>query len=130
MWAAPEVEASPALAFLHPRQRLEISPRDAERLGLREGEHVEVAHAGRLPSGEDDVAPIVHAIVALRASVPTGVVFLEEGVPEQAANALTNGGGPIAVDVRPRVEPVPMLATVGDLADEDAPGDASEPDEQ
>jgi NADH-quinone oxidoreductase subunit G len=114
VWAAAEVEHSPALKFLHPRQRLELSPADAERLGLREGAQVEV--------GFGDAA--VRAIVSLRASMPTGSVFLEEGLPADAANALTNGGGPIAVEVRPYVEPV--LAVVG-AEEED---DSAEIDEQ
>jgi NADH-quinone oxidoreductase subunit G len=156
VWAAPEVEASPALHFLHPRQRLEISLPDAERLGLHDGEHVEVARAGRFgETGEEhqthhrhEVADIVRAIVSLRASVPPGAVFLEEGIPAQAANALTNGstpsrgtphgggqaGGPIAVEVRPYVEPPPVLAIVGALDDlglqDAADGTSVELDEQ
>ena len=35
IWAAPEVAASPALAFLHPRQRIEISPPDAHAAEAR-----------------------------------------------------------------------------------------------
>ncbi len=142
VWAAPEVEASPALAFLHPRQRLEISPRDAERLGLHEGERVEVARAGRLASEveqAEELSPIVHAIVSLRASVPDGTVFLEEGIPGESANALTNGSEPIAVDVRPFVEPALVLAIVGaldgaatgerdDRPGEDAAGGSAETD--
>ncbi len=144
VWAAPQVQASPALAFLHPRQLLEIAPADAERLGLREGEEVEVARAGRFAeaaaeTGADALAfalpDSVRATVALRASVPAGAVFLGEGIPAQAANALTNGGGPIAVEVRPYVEPQPVLAAVGALEDEpDAgdivPGEYLEPEEQ
>jgi len=34
IWASPEVEASPSLQFLAPRQRLEVSPEDARRLGI------------------------------------------------------------------------------------------------
>jgi len=139
VWAAPEVQASPALKFLHPRQRLEISPQDAQRLGLREGEHVEVAHAGSFGAPEPDehghthhrhdVADFVRAVVSLRANVPGGVVFLEEGIPEQAANALTNGGGPVTVDVRPYIAPV--LAAVGATDDATDDDDSSpELDEQ
>jgi NADH-quinone oxidoreductase subunit G len=79
IWAAPEVEVSPALKFLHPRQRLEISPADAQRLGLRNGERVRVGSNGTR----------VNATVALRAATPPGSVFLEEGVPEDGANLLT-----------------------------------------
>ncbi len=142
VWAAPEVQASPALAFLHARQLLEIGPADAGRLGLHEGEEVEIALAGRFAEAEAEAeAPVsalagsVRAIVALRASAPVGVVFLGEGIPAQSANALTNGGGPIAVEVRPYVEPDPVLAVVGaleaDLPGEDmVPGEYTEPEEQ
>jgi NADH-quinone oxidoreductase subunit G len=124
VWAAPEVEHSPALKFLHPRQRLEISPADAERLGLREGEHVEVARHGGFEDGD-----VVRATVSLRASVPTGAVFLEEGLPAQAANALTNGGGPVAVQVRPYVELV-LTAVGAEVVEEPGEDPAAEADEQ
>ena len=35
LWSAPEVAASPALAFLHPPQRVEISPADAAYGGIK-----------------------------------------------------------------------------------------------
>ena len=80
-------------------------------------------------------AETVRATVSLRANIPAGVVFLEEGIPEYAANALTNGGGPIAVEVRPWVEPEPVLATVGALEEElenedGAASEGAEVDEQ
>ncbi|HEX2087378.1 MAG TPA: NADH-quinone oxidoreductase subunit NuoG, partial [Solirubrobacteraceae bacterium] len=40
IWAAPEVEHAPALKFLAARQRAELSPQDAQRLGVRDGERV------------------------------------------------------------------------------------------
>ena len=46
VWAALEVEVSPALKFLHPRQRVEVSPADAQRLGVFEGERVVVGSNG------------------------------------------------------------------------------------
>jgi NADH-quinone oxidoreductase subunit G len=78
IWASPEVEASPALKFLHPRQRLEISPADARRLELFDGERVVVGADGHR----------VTATVALRAAVPEGSVFLETAIPDQSAAAL------------------------------------------
>ena len=89
LWAAPEVESSPALHFLTARQRVELSPQDAERLGVAEGEAVEVAYDGTR----------VHGTVALRAAVPAGSVFLAEGTSTDSANALTNGE-PRLVEVR------------------------------
>ena len=63
VWDAPEVEASPALAFLTPTARVELSPADAERLKLVNG-------ARALVGGTE-------AKVVLRDAVPQGSVFLE-----------------------------------------------------
>jgi NADH-quinone oxidoreductase subunit G len=82
IWAAPEVELSPALKFLVPKQRAELSPQDAARLGVGHGDKVLVG----------DVA----ATVYLRNATPPGSVFLESGLQEDSANALT---GPL-VEVR------------------------------
>ena len=67
IWSGPEVAASPALKFLSPKDRVEMSPADAERLGLRHGDKVTL--------GEDGVRATVH----LREAAPAGSVFLEEG---------------------------------------------------
>jgi NADH-quinone oxidoreductase subunit G len=87
IWASPEVEVSPALKFLAARQQLEISPHDAERLGLRQGERVQVGSNGHR----------VLATVALRDAVQAGSVFLQEGTPEQNVNLLVEQ----LVEVRP-----------------------------
>jgi NADH-quinone oxidoreductase subunit G len=81
IWAAPEVEASPALKFLRQRQRVEIAPADAQRLGIRQGERVTVRSNGTAVTGT----------AVLRASVPAGTVFLEAGTPEDSATALDAG---------------------------------------
>ena len=86
MWASTDVEVSPALKFLHPRQRVEISPADAQRLSVFEGERVVV--------GSDGAS--VSATVALREAVPEGSVFMETAIPEESAFALP---GPL-VEVR------------------------------
>ncbi len=78
IWAAPEVEASPALKFLHPQQRVELSPADAERLGIRHGDRVTV--------GSDGAS--VEAIAHLRNESPVGSAFLQSGIPVGAANVL------------------------------------------
>src|SRR5204862_258498 len=76
---APEVDVSPSLQFLVPRQRAEMSPADAQRLGLGDGDEVLVGSNGTR----------VHATVALRAAVPPGQVFLQEGLDgADSANAL------------------------------------------
>ncbi|MGH2852387.1 MAG: molybdopterin-dependent oxidoreductase, partial [Solirubrobacteraceae bacterium] len=94
IWAAPEVEASPALRFLVPRQRAEISPADAARLGLRHGEEMLVVDA-------DGTG--VRAQIALRDAVPAGTVFLERGIASEGAQRLR---GP-SVEIVPIPEPEP-----------------------
>jgi NADH-quinone oxidoreductase subunit G len=79
LWASKEVDVSPALQFLRARQVVELSPGDAEALGIREGDRVEVGSNGTRVQGP----------VRLRAAVPGGTVFLAEGTHEEPANALT-----------------------------------------
>jgi NADH-quinone oxidoreductase subunit G len=67
VWAGPEVAASPALHFLRARTRVELSPHDAQRLDLFDGDKVVVG---------DDLGAI-DAVVSLRAAVPAGSAFLE-----------------------------------------------------
>jgi NADH-quinone oxidoreductase subunit G len=86
VWAASEVEVSPALKFLHPRQRAELSPADAARLNVLEGERVIVGSNGTS----------VSATVALRDAMPPGSVFLQSAIAEDSASALE---GPL-VEVR------------------------------
>jgi len=87
LWAGAEVELSPALRFLAPDQRLELSPADAKRLGLSPGDRVAV-RAGEVQ---------VQATVLPRAAMPDGAAFLAEAVaahPDGAsdsANVLLNG---------------------------------------
>jgi NADH-quinone oxidoreductase subunit G len=88
LWAGPITELNPPLKFLQPRQRLEISLADAERLGLKSGEKVKVTQNG---AG-------VEAHVLVKERVSEGVVFLAEGVAEGNANELLNGG-PVRVEV-------------------------------
>jgi NADH-quinone oxidoreductase subunit G len=88
IWASEEVLVSPALRFLHPTQRVEMSPTDARRLDVAPGERVRVGGDGRA----------VSATVTVRAAVPPGSVFLETGVPENSASELE---GPL-VEVRKR----------------------------
>ncbi|HWC26363.1 MAG TPA: molybdopterin dinucleotide binding domain-containing protein, partial [Solirubrobacteraceae bacterium] len=78
IWAAPQVELSPALKFLHARQRAELSPRDAQRLGVAHGDRVTVSSNGSR----------VQATAVLRSTVPEGSIFLEEGISEDSASEL------------------------------------------
>jgi NADH-quinone oxidoreductase subunit G len=68
IWAGPEVAASPALKFLRARPRVELSPTDAKRLALADGDKVVLGARGQA---------VVDAVVRLRAAVPPGSAFLE-----------------------------------------------------
>jgi NADH-quinone oxidoreductase subunit G len=99
IWAAPEVEASPALKFLAARQQLELAPVDAERLGLGNGDRVTVATDGAE----------LTATVALRANVPAGTVFLGEATAENSVTELLSDA-PQLVKVTPASERVEVGA--------------------
>jgi anaerobic selenocysteine-containing dehydrogenase len=62
-----------------PSQLAELHPEDAGRLGLANGDRVEISGDGTT----------IDAVVALRASMPAGSVFLQEGTAADSANALT-----------------------------------------
>jgi len=78
IWASPEVGASPALAFLAPRQRVELTPADASALELRHDEEVVVS---------DDTTE-VRARVVLRDAAEPGTAFLEYDLDDDGANTL------------------------------------------
>ena len=79
IWAAPEVEISPALKFAIARQQAELSPEDARRLGVASGDAVTVSQNGTRLS----------AVAAVRSGVPAGTVFLATGIAQDSAAALT-----------------------------------------
>ena len=89
LWAGRETRHAPALRFLAPRQQAQLSAEDAERLGVRPGDEVEVSANGTS----------VRAVARLRQAVPPGTSVLLEGTEEDSATALTNGG-PRVVEVR------------------------------
>ncbi len=80
LWAAEVTERSPALRFLMPGQTLEVSLADAERLGISQGDDVDVRSNGHS----------VRARVAVRERVRPGAGFLIEGLAEQSANVLAD----------------------------------------
>jgi NADH-quinone oxidoreductase subunit G len=80
LWSAEEVDLSPALHFIRARQVAELSPVDADALGIRDGDRIEVGNGRR-----------VAATAKLRAAIPAGNVFLAEGTREDGANVLTGG---------------------------------------
>jgi NADH-quinone oxidoreductase subunit G len=79
IWAAPEVEVSPALKFTIARQDIEISPEDAERLGILPDDPVVVAQNGTRLKG----------FAHVRSGVVPGTVFLADGISNGSANAFT-----------------------------------------
>ena len=79
LWAAEVTDRSPALRFLAPKQQVELAPSDAERLGLSQGDDVEVRSNGTS----------LRARVMIRERMRPGAAFLIEGTTEANANALT-----------------------------------------
>jgi NADH-quinone oxidoreductase subunit G len=100
IWAAPECEISPALKFLIPDQQIELSPSDADWLGIAHGDEVTVGQrdgsraaqggeAGGRAGGNREGTRI-NAKAFVRSAVPAGSAFLAEGIEgAQSANALT-----------------------------------------
>jgi len=81
LWTGRETQHAAVLRFLAPHQQLELSPADAEQLGVSSGDHVTVSVNGRS----------VGAIARVHDPVPPGSVFLVEGVDPDNATALMNG---------------------------------------
>jgi predicted molibdopterin-dependent oxidoreductase YjgC len=81
LWAADVTKRNPALRFLMPKQKLEVSAKDAEALEVQHGDEVTVAVNGNS----------VEATVAIRERMRQGAAFLIEGTDEANANVLTNG---------------------------------------
>jgi NADH-quinone oxidoreductase subunit G len=79
IWAAPEVEISPALRFTVAAQQVELSPEDAQRLGIGAGDAVRVSQNGSS----------LKAIAHVRTGVPAGTAFLAEGIATDSANEFT-----------------------------------------
>jgi NADH-quinone oxidoreductase subunit G len=76
LWAGEIPERNVALRFLAPAQRVELAPSDGERLGLGNGDEVEVRSNGTS----------LRARVALRERMKPGAAFLIEGTGEANAN--------------------------------------------
>ncbi|MDQ2761768.1 MAG: hypothetical protein M3Y17_15415, partial [Actinomycetota bacterium] len=79
LWASPEVEVSPALKFLVPEPTVELSPDDARRLEVGDGDGVQVGSNGTR----------LNVVAAVRSGVPVGSAFLAEGIASESANLLT-----------------------------------------
>ena len=57
LWAAKDVDLSPALHFIRARQVAELSPADAAALGINEGDRVEVGNGTRVHGHRASCAP-------------------------------------------------------------------------
>jgi NADH-quinone oxidoreductase subunit G len=88
LWTGYVTSHSPVLRFLKPDQTVELSPADAERLGLQAGEPARVGVNGTR----------IGATVALRAGMPEGTAYLIEGTDDGHVNRLLDGG-PQSVEV-------------------------------
>ena len=106
LWADSTTDLSPALNYLMPAQRLEVSVADAKRLGLSRGDEVSVN------SGDASV----NARVAIRGALPEGTCFLIEGTVEANANVFANGR-PARVEIgKPEVK-LDLVAAGGEPPD-------------
>jgi NADH-quinone oxidoreductase subunit G len=106
LWASKEVDVSPHLQFARPRQVVELSPADAQRLGIGDGDVVEVGSNGTRVTGP----------VKLRAAIPSGSVFVAVGVTDSPGNVLHPG--PVEVRALAGVTAGPVPVTVGAAGDE------------
>ena len=93
LWVAEATEQSPALRFLLPKQRLELAPADAERLGVAQGDEVELSANGSS----------IRARVVVRERMLPGAGFVVEGIRD-ANPAELGAPGEVEVEVA-RVEP-------------------------
>lgn len=99
LWVSEATEHSPALRFLMPRQRLELAPADAQRLGLAQGDYAELSANGHA----------VEAEVVVRERMRPGAGFLAEGIRDANPNVFEPGA---EVSVRKIERPLPELEVV------------------
>jgi NADH-quinone oxidoreductase subunit G len=81
IWSGPITELNPPLKFLKPSQHLELSPADAQSLGLASGDKVRVTQGDRS----------LEATALIKERTPEGVCFLAEAISGANANSLLNG---------------------------------------
>jgi NADH-quinone oxidoreductase subunit G len=110
LWVGEATERSPALHFLSPAQRLEVSPADAERLGVRQGDEVKVRSNGHA----------LDATVAIRERMRPGAGFLIEGLSHGNPNVLA-GARSVQIEALAKSGPSPNPGDPGREAEE-SPG--------
>jgi NADH-quinone oxidoreductase subunit G len=79
LWDSEVTERNPALEFLKPKALVEMSPTDAERLGVRGGDLVSVGSNGSQ----------VAASVEIKERISEGAVFLRHSLANSLPNATT-----------------------------------------
>ena len=89
LWASWVAEQSPSLRFLVSGQQVEISPLDAQRLGVESGDAVQVRSNGHA----------VDAVVQIRERAKRGTATLIEGTAEGNANVLADSA-PVLVEIQ------------------------------
>jgi predicted molibdopterin-dependent oxidoreductase YjgC len=90
LWTGSVTRHAPSLEFLKPEQTVELSPADAERLGVGSGALVKVGVNGTR----------IGAKALVRANVPEGTAYLIEGTDDEPVGLLLNGE-PQTVEVTP-----------------------------
>jgi NADH-quinone oxidoreductase subunit G len=90
LWTGYVARHAPVLEFLKAEQTVELSPADAERIGVGSGTPVRVGVNGTR----------VNATAIVRANMPVGTAYLIEGTDEEPAGLLLNGE-PQTVEVQP-----------------------------
>jgi NADH-quinone oxidoreductase subunit G len=81
LWTGPVTRHAPVLRFLKPDQTVELSPADAERLGVSDGTPVRVGANGTM----------LKATVEVTTRMPEGTAYLIEGTDEEPAGHLLTG---------------------------------------
>ena len=113
LWASEVTTRNPALRFLMPTQKLELSAKDAKELELEHGDPVTVSSNGSS----------VDALVAIKQRVPKGSAFLIEGTEGQNGNVFA--GGAVAVQVSKREVPAGQNGSRATLVETPMPAEGA-----
>jgi NADH-quinone oxidoreductase subunit G len=78
LWASKAVDASPSMQFLHAEPLVELSPADAQRLDVADGDPVEVEEGGYR----------IRGVAKIRDATPAGTAFIALTTTQNSANTL------------------------------------------
>ena len=108
LWASKEVDVSPALHFLRARQVVELSPEDADALGIRDGDRVEVGQRHARPGRRRSCAPRSRAgrssSPRARASTPANAAHRAASSRSAGRRAAPTAPSAVAAQVAPAAE--------------------------